>query len=39
LVLQVQGKTTTLLDLVDEYIKKGTSLNKIGYFAFTRKSS
>ena len=33
------GKTTTLLDLVDEYIKKGTDLNKIGYFAFTRKAA
>ena len=33
------GKTTTLLDLVDEYIKKGTSLNRIGYFAFTRKAA
>ena len=33
------GKTTTLLNLVDEYIKKGTSLNRIGYFAFTRKAA
>jgi len=33
------GKTTTLLDLVDEYIKKGTDLNKIGYFAFTKKAA
>jgi len=33
------GKTTTLLNLVDEYIKKGTPLNKIGYFAFTRKAA
>jgi Cdc6-like AAA superfamily ATPase len=23
------GKTTTLLNLVDEYIKKGTSLNRM----------
>jgi DNA helicase-2/ATP-dependent DNA helicase PcrA len=33
------GKTTTLLNLVDDYIKKGTDLNKIGYFAFTRKAA
>jgi len=33
------GKTTTLLNLVDEYIKKGTDLDKIGYFAFTRKAA
>lgn len=33
------GKTTTLLDLVDEYIKKGTDLNRIGYFAFTKKAA
>ena len=33
------GKTTTLLNLVDEYIKKGTDLNKIGYFAFTKKAA
>lgn len=33
------GKTTTLLNYVDEYIKKGTDLNKIGYFAFTRKAA
>ena len=33
------GKTTTLLNLVDDYIKKGTDLDKIGYFAFTRKAA
>lgn len=33
------GKTTTLLNLVNDYIKKGTPLNKIGYFAFTRKAA
>lgn len=33
------GKTTTLLNLVDDYIKKGTPLNRIGYFAFTRKAA
>ena len=33
------GKTTTLLNLVNDYIQKGTPLNKIGYFAFTRKAA
>ena len=33
------GKTTTLLNLVNEYIKKGTNLKDIGYFAFTRKAA
>ena len=33
------GKTTTLLNLVDDYIKKGTDLDRIGYFAFTRKAA
>jgi len=33
------GKTYTLLNYVDEYIKKGTPLNRIGYFAFTRKAA
>jgi len=33
------GKTTALLDLVDEYIKKGTDLKRIGYFAFTKKAA
>ena len=33
------GKTTTLLNLVDDYINKGTDLNRIGYFAFTRKAA
>ena len=33
------GKTTTLLNHVDRYIKNGTPLHKIGYFAFTRKAA
>ena len=32
------GKTTTLLNLIDEYLKKGTDPNKIGFISFTRKS-
>jgi DNA helicase-2/ATP-dependent DNA helicase PcrA len=33
------GKTTTLLNYVEDYINKGTPLNKIGYFAFTKKAA
>ena len=33
------GKTFTLLNYVKEYIKKGTPLHRIGYFAFTRKAA
>ena len=33
------GKTTTLLNYVESYIKKGTPLHKIGYFAFTKKAA
>ena len=33
------GKTRRLLDEVDNYLKKGVPLNKIGYFAFTRKAA
>ena len=33
------GKTKTLLDTVKEYVDKGTPLNQIGYFAFTRKAA
>ena len=33
------GKTFTLLNHVKEYIKKGTPLHRIGYFAFTRKAA
>ena len=32
------GKTTTLLNKVDEYLKQ-TDPDKIGYFAFTRKAA
>ena len=32
-------KTFTLLNHVKEYIKKGTPLHRIGYFAFTRKAA
>jgi superfamily I DNA/RNA helicase len=31
------GKTTTLLNLVDEFIKQGTRPKEIGYFSFTKK--
>ena len=33
------GKTTTLLDLVDEFIRAGTHISKIGYFSFTKKAA
>jgi|TARA_R110000868_G_scaffold47553_3_gene155757 DNA helicase-2/ATP-dependent DNA helicase PcrA len=33
------GKTTTLLNQVDELLSKGMSPNEIGYFAFTRKAA
>ena len=33
------GKTTRLLQVVDEAIVSGIELTKIGYFAFTRKAS
>jgi len=33
------GKTQTLLDKVMEYKKSGTPLERIGYFAFTRKAA
>ena len=33
------GKTFTLLNQVRDYIKKGTPLHRIGYFAFTRKAA
>ena len=32
------GKTTTLLNLVDEFIKDGVRPKQIGYFSFTKKS-
>jgi len=33
------GKTTTLLNLVDEFIKNGTRPQEIGYFSFTKKAA
>jgi DNA helicase-2/ATP-dependent DNA helicase PcrA len=33
------GKTTTLLNLVDEFIQKGTRPRQIGYFSFTKKAA
>ena len=32
------GKTTTLLNLLEDYLKK-TNPNRIGYFAFTQKAA
>ena len=31
------GKTTTLLNLVEEFLRAGTDIKKIGYFSFTKK--
>ena len=33
------GKTTTLLNLVDEFIKQGVRPKEIGYFSFTKKAA
>ena len=33
------GKTRKLLNLVEKYLKKGVPLNRIGYFAFTRRAA
>lgn len=33
------GKTTHLINIAKDYLKLGTPLNKIGYFAFTRKAA
>ena len=33
------GKTHYLLNKVKQYVKNGTPLNRIGYFAFTRKAA
>ena len=33
------GKTTKLLEIVKHYIDIDTPLDKIGYFAFTRKAA
>ncbi len=32
------GKTTTLLDLVDQFIQQGVRPKQIGYFSFTKKA-
>ncbi len=33
------GKTTTLLDLVDDFLRAGTDIKNIGYFSFTKKAA
>ena len=33
------GKTTTLLNLVEEFLRAGTDIRKIGYFSFTKKAA
>ena len=33
------GKTTRLLNLVEDYLSKGVSPDRIGYFSFTRKAA
>ena len=33
------GKTTTLLNLVDEFIQQGIRPKQIGYFSFTKKAA
>ena len=33
------GKTYTLLEYVDSYLQKGIPIDKIGYFAFTKKAA
>ena len=33
------GKTRRLLNEVQKYVAKGTPLNRIGYFAFTRRAA
>ena len=33
------GKTTTLLDLVEEFLRAGTDIKKVGYFSFTKKAA
>ena len=33
------GKTTTLLNLVDEFIQNGVRPKQIGYFSFTKKAA
>ena len=33
------GKTTTVLNLVEEFLRAGTDIKKIGYFSFTRRAA
>ena len=33
------GKTTTLLNLVEDFLRAGTDIRKIGYFSFTKKAA
>ena len=33
------GKTTTLLDLVEDFLRAGTDIKNIGYFSFTKKAA
>ena len=33
------GKTTTILNLIELEMQKGTHPDRIGYFAFTKKAS
>ena len=33
------GKTTTLLNLVDDFLRAGVDIKKIGYFSFTKKAA
>ena len=33
------GKTTHLLNIVEEELQKGTAPDKIGYFAFTKRAA
>ena len=33
------GKTTTLLNLVDQFIQQGVRPRQIGYFSFTKKAA
>ena len=33
------GKTTKLLDLVEQYMQSGVPPDRIGYFAFTRRAA
>ena len=33
------GKTTTLLNLVDQFLKDGIRPRQIGYFSFTKKAA